>query len=184
MWYISLLLACGESTQPDEKNEKNEKNVVLKVQKHAQPAADDFTNKSFVCCDTEQSHQFLKHYLTLTQAMAADDDSKTKEAVQSLVSFTSTPEFTAFATTEGLQEWVDGPKYWSTLSRKDLQQDFEPASQLMVNFAQKHKTTKSDATTTVIIAYCPMAPGRWLQTESIISNPYYGSEMLTCGVFE
>ena len=178
MWYISLLLACGESKQP------NEKNVVLKVQKHAQPAADDFTNKSFDCCDTDQSNQFLKHYLTLTQAMAADDDSKTKEAVENLVSFTSTPEFASLATTEGIQEWVDGPKYWSTLSRKDLQQDFEPASQLMVNFAQKHKTTKNDATTTVVVAYCPMAPGRWLQTESIISNPYYGSEMLTCGVFE
>ena len=178
MLYISLLLACGESKQPSEKN------VVLNVQKHAQPVADDFSNKSFACCDTEQAHQFLTHYLTLTRSMAADDDTKTKEAVESLVLFTSTPEFTTFAKTEGLQEWIDGPKYWSTLSRNDIQQDFEPASQLMVNFAQKHRTTKSDTNTTVITAYCPMAPGRWLQTESIISNPYYGSKMLTCGVFE
>ena len=178
MWYISLLLACGESTQPSEKN------VVLNVQKHAKPAAEDFTNKSFACCDTEQSQQFLKQYLTLTQAMASDDDTKTKEAVQSLVSFTSTTKFTTFAKAEGLQEWIDGPKYWSSLSRNDIQQDFEPASQLMVTFAQKHKSPTSDTTTTVIVAYCPMAPGRWLQTESTISNPYYGSEMLTCGVFE
>ena len=38
----------------------------------------------------------------------------------------------------------------------------------------------------VIAAFCPMAPppGRWLQREDIIQNPFYGSKMLTCGVFE
>ena len=117
-------------------------------------------------------------------AMAADDDAKTKQAVTNLVAFTSTAEFATFAAAEGLQEWIDGPKYWSTLIRKDIQDDFEAASQLMVDFGKKHKAEKSDSTLTVITAFCPMAPGRWLQTEQTISNPYYGSEMLTCGVFE
>ena len=116
--------------------------------------------------------------------MAADDDARTKSAVDTLVQFVATPEFVELSKSDGLQEWMEGPKYWSTLSRKDIQQDFEPASQLMVDFAKKHKATKSDATTTVITAFCPMAPGRWLQTETTISNPYYGSAMLTCGVFE
>ena len=34
------------------------------------------------------------------------------------------------------------------------------------------------------VAFCPMKPGRWLQAAATIANPYYGSEMLTCGVFE
>jgi len=33
------------------------------------------------------------------------------------------------------------------------------------------------------VAYCPMAKKVWLQPEGEIGNPYYGSEMLTCGSF-
>jgi len=33
------------------------------------------------------------------------------------------------------------------------------------------------------VAYCPMANKAWLQPEGEIGNPYYGSEMLTCGSF-
>ena len=38
------------------------------------------------------------------------------------------------------------------------------------------------------VAFCPMAfdneGGRWVQAEGGIMNPYYGSAMLRCGVFE
>jgi len=36
---------------------------------------------------------------------------------------------------------------------------------------------------TVYVFECPMAKpyGKWLQAEDAIGNPYYGSEMLTCG---
>jgi Cu(I)/Ag(I) efflux system membrane fusion protein len=33
------------------------------------------------------------------------------------------------------------------------------------------------------VAYCPMAKKAWLQPDGEIGNPYYGSEMLTCGSF-
>jgi len=36
---------------------------------------------------------------------------------------------------------------------------------------------------TVRIAFCPMKLKPWLQKEGAIQNPYYGSEMLTCGSF-
>lgn len=178
MLYFTLFLACNRADEPSGKD------IVVQVQKHASPKVDDFKTKSFECCDTKQARAFLDQYLRLTKAMAADDDAKTKEAVTNLVAFTSTTEFATLAEAEGLQEWIDGPKYWSTLSRKDIQDDFEDASQLMVDFGKKHTAEKSDSTLTVITAFCPMAPGRWLQTETTISNPYYGSEMLTCGVFE
>ena len=178
MLYLALFLACNSTDEPSGKD------IVVQVQKHAAPKADDFTAKSFECCDTKESRAFLDRYLDLTRAMASDDDAKTTEAVTNLVAFTSTPEFATLAETEGLREWIDGPKYWATLPRKDIQDDFEVASQLMVEFGQRHTTEKNDSTLTVIVAFCPMAPGRWLQTEQTVSNPYYGSEMLTCGVFE
>ena len=178
MLYLTLLLACNTSDEPSGKD------VVVRVQKHSSPKADDFQTKSFACCDTVKARVLIEHYLSLTRAMADDDDAKTKEAVSSLVTYTSTQEFSAYAKTEGLTEWVEGPKYWSTLARKDIQDDFDTASQVMVDFGKKHKTEKNDTTLTVVTAFCPMAPGRWLQTEQTISNPFYGSEMLTCGVFE
>ena len=33
-------------------------------------------------------------------------------------------------------------------------------------------------------AYCPMAKASWLQTDTIIANPYLGKEMLRCGQFK
>jgi hypothetical protein len=31
------------------------------------------------------------------------------------------------------------------------------------------------------VMHCPMAPIDWVQTDAVIANPYYGSEMLRCG---
>jgi len=31
------------------------------------------------------------------------------------------------------------------------------------------------------VAYCPMAPGSWLQSGKEIRNPYYGASMMKCG---
>ena len=36
----------------------------------------------------------------------------------------------------------------------------------------------------LILAYCPMKPGYWLQKAGDLRNPYYGAEMLECGVIQ
>ena len=54
-------------------------------------------------------------------------------------------------------------------------------SLLIISLAKKHK---ADTGQVIITAFCPMAPGRWLQKKDEIHNPYYGSKMLKCGVFE
>ncbi|HEV8346860.1 MAG TPA: hypothetical protein VGQ16_09820 [Vicinamibacterales bacterium] len=35
----------------------------------------------------------------------------------------------------------------------------------------------------VRVAFCPMVKKPWLQTDGSLRNPYYGSQMLTCGSF-
>jgi hypothetical protein len=42
--------------------------------------------------------------------------------------------------------------------------------------------TKTDKNFEVV--YCPMKKARWVQKTGPIANPYYGSEMLECGVRE
>jgi hypothetical protein len=36
-------------------------------------------------------------------------------------------------------------------------------------------------TTTLYEQYCPMKKATWLSETAAIKNPYYGSQMLTCG---
>jgi hypothetical protein len=36
----------------------------------------------------------------------------------------------------------------------------------------------------VRVAYCPMVKRSWVQKGDVISNPYYGQSMLTCGEFK
>lgn len=55
---------------------------------------------------------------------------------------------------------------------------FNPLSDLVIAAAKKANITD------VKVAYCPMAKGSWLQKDDTIRNPYYGSQMLTCGEFK
>lgn len=58
---------------------------------------------------------------------------------------------------------------------------FGELSSALFAYAEK---TKSGFGAGVRRAYCPMADKSWLQKESEIKNPYYGSAMLTCGSFK
>lgn len=178
LWMV-FTIAC-ESEEPV--SQENPKNIVINTPKHAKPAPEDFQKKSFMCCDSEFGNQILAQYLAITQAMAADDDGKTKTAIANFHQFVNTPEFTAFAQTEtAFSEFPKASQLWITLDRTGIQQDFADVSATMVDYAKAHK---SESGTTVIGAFCPMAPGKWLQVETELRNPYYGSKMLTCGVFE
>jgi len=43
---------------------------------------------------------------------------------------------------------------------------------------------KGPAQTPLMLAYCPMKKAWWIQLKGDLRNPYYGSEMLECGVEE
>ena len=58
---------------------------------------------------------------------------------------------------------------------KSMRQAFNDLSKPMAMWATMIKPSG------VNVAYCPMAPGSWLQTGKEIRNPYYGASMLKCG---
>ena len=151
---------------------KSEKDIVITTNKHAAPKADDFKTKSFNCCADPKVNTLLDAYLDFTRALAAD---KTQEG------WTKAKTFLALAAEhpELKQESQDLVHLWD--SAEGVQANLESISKKFIAIAQKARSEKG---TKVIVAFCPMAPGRWLQTEKTISNPYYGSKMLTCGVFE
>jgi hypothetical protein len=55
---------------------------------------------------------------------------------------------------------------------------FEAVSKETLPLAKADKSKKFE------VLYCPMKKARWVQKTGSIANPYYGSEMLECGVKE
>lgn len=53
-------------------------------------------------------------------------------------------------------------------------------SAAIVAYLRAHK----GGSAAVAEAFCPMANASWVQTGDTVANPYYGSEMLTCGYFK
>jgi hypothetical protein len=60
----------------------------------------------------------------------------------------------------------------------EAREKFLAVSKAILPWARKHRVKG------VILAYCPMKPGHWLQKEGDLRNPYYGAEMLECGVVQ
>jgi RND family efflux transporter MFP subunit len=57
---------------------------------------------------------------------------------------------------------------------------FKKVSDAMIALTQRVPPSKAVGEK-LFIAYCPMAPGSWLQTQEEIRNPYYATSMKRCG---
>ena len=62
---------------------------------------------------------------------------------------------------------------------QDIKKQREAFKTLSKNMYDLLKSSK--LSTPVYYQYCPMQDANWLSTENTIKNPYYGSQMLTCG---
>ena len=161
---LLLLFACGEP--------KSAKDQIIIEKKHAVPKSDDHQTKSFFCCTDPKVKALVDVHLTFTRLLAADKGTQALPKAKEFLDLAlSHPELKEEAT-DLVHLWADG---------KGIQANMERINKMLIDLVQKNKASSGEK---IIVAYCPMAPGRWLQTESTISNPYYGSQMRTCGVFE
>jgi hypothetical protein len=170
---IFLLLAC-ESNTP----EPESKIVVIQQTKHSAPEDGDFEKYSFQCCTDPEITELLSSYLTLQEAMAADEESKSKEAGDEFHTQVNALQ-KKHAPLQSLTQYTS---VWGVDSLKEIRMDFEAFNKAFIPFIADF--SDDNGKLTVSKAFCPMAPGRWLQKNPQLRNPYYGSEMLTCGVFE
>jgi hypothetical protein len=63
---------------------------------------------------------------------------------------------------------------------KSARASFKPLSDSLIKYLADNKAGKG----LYHEAYCPMVKASWLQKSKEISNPYMGSEMLTCGTLK
>jgi Cu(I)/Ag(I) efflux system membrane fusion protein len=114
-------------------------------------------------------------YLTAQTALAAD-------SVKELPAAAKTIDTEAASLGATAQPIVDGAKKLG--SAKDLaaaRTAFGELSDALVGYAEK---SGSALPAGLRVAYCPMADKPWLQKGTDIKNPYYGSQMLTCGTIK
>jgi Cu(I)/Ag(I) efflux system membrane fusion protein len=78
---------------------------------------------------------------------------------------------------KGLPEELDMQtlKLMKAADIKEMREVFKELSKPMARWATMNKPAE------INVAYCPMAPGSWLQKGEEIRNPYYGASMLKCG---
>ncbi len=67
----------------------------------------------------------------------------------------------------------------SISATQDIKKQRESFKSLSKNTYELIKVSKLSEP--VYYEYCPMADANWLSKESAIKNPYYGSQMLSCG---
>lgn len=165
--------ACNSTPSPPDS-----KIVVVQETKHAAPSAGDFEKKAFKCCTDDGITELLSSYLKLQEAMAGDEEAQsvTNGGIFHTVLVAQSERH------EALKPLTAYTAAWGKDPLKEIRMDFEDFNRAFLPIIEGFKS--ESGTLTVSKAFCPMAPGRWLQQQSELRNPYYGAEMLTCGVFE
>lgn len=167
---FALLVGCGGSDEPAAGPK------VEVVTGHAAPKKGAFDTSSFTCCTDATHTALLQSFVELGDALAADDVARSQAAAKGFSAAaqaaTPAPPTPAIAEAAG--------RAASLTELIDIREAYLDASQPALELARASKGGEL----TLAVAFCPMKPGRWLQTKEPLANPYYGAEMLRCGVFE
>jgi len=126
----------------------------------------------------------LPAYLAVKDALvnsSADKANEKAAALQQIISSAdltslSAPDKAAFAKVK--EKLVFDARHIS--ESKELSHQRDHFKTLSANLATLAGTVKL-ADTPVYQDYCPMKKAVWLSNEKAIKNPYFGSQMLTCG---
>jgi Cu(I)/Ag(I) efflux system membrane fusion protein len=148
----------------------------------AQGAA--FADAAVPCCDTEAAAAVVQGYTALSAAMAADDAPRAQEAARALSGAVARAAVAPALPPEQRAALETIAARADAMNGRDLptaREELLDMTDAILLFARAHRGGSGPA---VALAFCPMKPGRWLQSETAIRNPYYGAEMLECGVFE
>jgi hypothetical protein len=130
------------------------------------------------------AQKLLVAYLTVQQKLAADDAKGARAGFTQLRAASDSKDLTA---SPELRQQLSAAAT-AGAGAKDIEAEraaFIKASDALLVWLQKEGNSLGKS---VRVAHCPMAAdgkgARWVQLEPKLKNPYYGSEMLTCGSLE
>ncbi|MFT4978611.1 MAG: hypothetical protein ACI8S6_004521 [Myxococcota bacterium] len=179
MLALPMLLAC----QPEPKEDN--KVVVISGGGHSASSAEDFEALRFPCCDNTAVADTIAAYVDLNDALAADDLPRSQAAAAGLAARAARAAEAADLSEADHQRAATLAALaggWAAAGDlKAIRSELTQAAAVALPLAREHR---GGELLSVVVAFCPMAPGRWLQSRPQLLNPYFGAEMLTCGVFE
>lgn len=138
----------------------------------------------------EQSSQLkvvFDHYFTIKDALVKTDGNTASAAAAALLTALDAVDMGKLKAEEHTV-WMKVEKAFKTDAQhikenKDIGHQREHFISLSTNMYELIKAAK--LAETVYYQFCPMANdgkgANWLSKESVIKNPYYGSQMLSCG---
>lgn len=120
------------------------------------------------CGSSESIPPALGHYISVQEALAADDFAKARAALQNLAQHADP------ALVPLVKEAANAADITAVRTA------FKPLSEEII---------KGDIPEGLVLAYCPMADddkgAHWIQKDQPqLMNPYFGATMLHCGVFK
>lgn len=132
-----------------------------------------FVTLSSVIAFSQNTQDIFNQYLQVKDALVKSDH---KAAKQHAVSLQKAIELSdSFQEKKNLQKAT-----LKMIKAKDLEKQriaFADVSTIMWKIVNNNSSITQD----VYYQYCPMKKMYWISTEAAIKNPYYGSQMLTCG---
>lgn len=172
-----LLTACKQSPPED-------KIVVVTGGGHSAASTEDHAQYSFPCCDQAAITDVIAAYIDLADALAGDNEAGAKAAGVALAA-----QATQASQSDTLNETDRGranriaalASPWASEDITAIRADLTDLAAEALPMAKEHR---GGDRLTAVVAFCPMAPGRWLQSKPELRNPYFGAQMLSCGVFE
>jgi len=130
------------------------------------------------------AQNLVSSYVTLQAKLAKDDASGAKSAFSNVQTAAKAP---GLAIDPALQKRIEGAAGQGATASNiaGARQAFASLSDAMLSLFKGADNPLKDPLT---VASCPMAldnkGAKWLQLGDKIQNPYFGSEMLTCGTVE
>lgn len=133
---------------------------------------------------TTSVNTVINDYLVVKNALIAGNNDAAKTSAKELLAAIGTVSFK--------QLTPDQSKIWTAYTDK-LQFDSRHISEsAAIDHQREHFTSLSKNTfelvkglklntSTLYEQYCPMKKATWLSESAAIKNPYYGSQMMTCG---
>jgi len=186
------VLACGGSPPPSGKGAvivaggKGDKVLDAQGQPMQTPHLEnkeDFDKFSFACCKTPAGTALVGAYVDLGEKLAADDGAGAGATLGSLATAADAAAAETALAPEAQAQAQAIAAAARGLKGKDLaalRQELPAFGLPVIDFAR----SQTGGEQKLVAAFCPMAPGHWLQRSGAIRNPYYGSDMLTCGTLE
>lgn len=128
---------------------------------------------------TNQLPQSIKtlfdNYLRIQTALAKDSVEGVTQSAQAIATSIKGDELTTFST--NVVQQAEAVAKASDLA--GVREAFKSLSQSLIDYVSKYPAIGSSYRE----VHCSMANASWLQTESVVNNPYLGSSMLHCGQF-